>query len=906
MNITKLIIAIVLLASSNSSYSADYYVSPTGDDDNSGTSQAQAWHTTQRVNQASNSFGPGDNVYFERGGTFRGKIIIQQSGNPGSPISIGSYGSGPKPIISGSLPISNWTIHSGNIWQATFSDPVKHLYSNGDLQTLARYPNSGWLRNDNGSGTHIYDAALNQSNGYWTGAQAVIRSTMWSYDVADINSYNNSSLNFDNIYYNLQNYEWGYFLQNKYEELDQAGEWFYDNSAQTIYFWAPNNTDPNSLTIEAGTEELGVEVYWTRHDVKLENLHFKHQTGAGVRIDGGSDVEIDNCRFTDIFKALSSYGDNDTFTNNIVERTYGTAVHIIDDNTTISNNDFTDIAIFPGLGESNWGYFGIKSDGDGNVISNNNLINIGYIGIDAKKDALIEKNFIQNSMDILNDGGGIAFDNADGMIIRKNIVVDLEGDLESAAPDFGNYHPITHGIYFGNSSIKNTIVEENTVANCLGSGMHVDHTMLSTNNQILNNVLYNNNTQINFSDFSNYNGAGAQSPYYISNYNNVVSGNVFYSLTEDQMCMNQIMVHTAAHTDFGNFSNNFYFNPYNEQCITITDNHAGNFKYRYTLVRWQNDNGEDLNSSTSPLHLNKYEVTSVNSSNLATNGEFDYNVNDWNAWPNEGLLTHDFSYLDNGALKVHFDDNSTYDYLNTQNDPNVSVEDNEFYQVKFSLQSNIIGELRVGFKANSQPWSTELVHQQYIPFSSQRREIEYFFQSDITDNGKNHFFNDWDESTYWVDNVEMYKVSVLELDPTEKSVLFINEQPSTQTMPLTGCYSDVSGNIIYDEIILPAFSSAVLVKVDDALCGISTGLDENRLDTQVFVYPSPVHSAGKIRVEGIDSNSFIEIYNLNGVLVHSTYATPGTDTALPTMVPGLYVVNISNETSNYQTKLIVQ
>ena len=303
-----------------SSYATNYYISPLGDDDNSGTSEALAWRTIGKVNQASNGFGPGDNIFFKRGGIFRGRIIVQQSGNQGVPISIGAYGSGPEPIISGSLPISNWSIYSDDIWQASFSGPIEHLYSNGILQTLARFPNSGWLRNDNGAGTYLYDAALTQPDGYWNGAEAVIRSTMWSYDVAEITGFSGSSLSFADIYYNLQDHEWGYFMQNKLEELDQAGEWFYDETAQTVYFWPPNNEDPNDLYMEAGTESLGIEVYWNRHDIKVENLHFKHQTSAAIRIDGADNIEVSHCHFSDLFMAISSYGSNNMYTDNFVER----------------------------------------------------------------------------------------------------------------------------------------------------------------------------------------------------------------------------------------------------------------------------------------------------------------------------------------------------------------------------------------------------------------------------------------------------------------------------------------------------------------------------------------------------------------------------------------------------------
>ncbi|MBK6343083.1 MAG: hypothetical protein IPF41_10985 [Flavobacteriales bacterium] len=51
--------------------SATYYISPTGNDSNNGTSQATAWRTINRANQISSSFQPGDRILFQRGGVYR-------------------------------------------------------------------------------------------------------------------------------------------------------------------------------------------------------------------------------------------------------------------------------------------------------------------------------------------------------------------------------------------------------------------------------------------------------------------------------------------------------------------------------------------------------------------------------------------------------------------------------------------------------------------------------------------------------------------------------------------------------------------------------------------------------------------------------------------------------------------
>ena len=104
----------------------------------------------------------------------------------------------------------------------------------------------------------------------------------------------------------------------------------------------------------------------------------------------------------------------------------------------------------------------------------------------------------------MNDGGGIAIDHANGMIIQDNIVSDPIGSFANgAATNAPHNEHMGIGIYFGNTSITNTIAQRNTVYNCPQSGIHVDHTMVTTGLQIKDNVFFNNGVQITISDYSN-------------------------------------------------------------------------------------------------------------------------------------------------------------------------------------------------------------------------------------------------------------------------------------------------------------------------------------------------------------------------------------------------------------------
>jgi hypothetical protein len=93
-----LVLAIVL---AGQVFAADYYVSPSGNDANSGTSPGQAWQTIGKVN--STTFSAGDGIFFEGGQTFSGSLSFSSSdsGTALNPVTVGSYGSGRATINSG-------------------------------------------------------------------------------------------------------------------------------------------------------------------------------------------------------------------------------------------------------------------------------------------------------------------------------------------------------------------------------------------------------------------------------------------------------------------------------------------------------------------------------------------------------------------------------------------------------------------------------------------------------------------------------------------------------------------------------------------------------------------------------------------------------------------------------------
>ena len=79
-----------------------YYVSPTGNDSNSGTSPSSPWQSLAKV--SSTDFAPGSQVLFQAGGNWYGQQLVpSSSGTSSDPITYGSYGSGANPTFWGSV-----------------------------------------------------------------------------------------------------------------------------------------------------------------------------------------------------------------------------------------------------------------------------------------------------------------------------------------------------------------------------------------------------------------------------------------------------------------------------------------------------------------------------------------------------------------------------------------------------------------------------------------------------------------------------------------------------------------------------------------------------------------------------------------------------------------------------------
>jgi hypothetical protein len=736
----------------------------------------------------------------------------------------------------------------------------------------------------------------------------VLRSSSWSFDTLLVTSYANGTVNFSSPTYNLGSDPWGFYMTGKLAELDSPGEWYYDRAAQQLYFWPPNNGDPNSQTVEAAVYLNGVICSWQNEHFRVENIAFRHQRKAGVLNNGASDVTVTGCDFQWLYHGILSAGTHSLYSGNTFRNTYATGAVAFGDNTEFADNNLSRIALLDGQGESVWGYFGIRTSGSNVVIRGNRLDSIGYIGIIAEKNALVERNVVRHATATMNDGAGIAIDHADGLIIQDNIVSDPIGSFINGSPLMMPHN--THqgiGIYYGNTSIKNTTAQRNTVYNCPQYGIHVDHTMVTSGLQIKDNILFNNSVQIAISDYSNATGEGATPPYYVANYNDVYSGNVMYSLNKDQLCMLQFNTHGATPVDFGTYSNNRYFSPYNEMSIKVVNFAAGD-RY-YALERWQAEKNEDAGSTRSPLRLPDHVTLQELGPNLVQNGDFTTHVNGWGGWPTNAQVTRVTNYLDNGALKAYLPDNSVYPTFIMRNENLFPIQDQAWYRVRCSVQSDVPGDVTVGVKGESTFSDPYTTWQQQLPFDGERRDLEMYFQSDLTDQAQIQFANQWTEPMYYLDNVEVTRVAVQAVDPFLGNKLLVNDQPTAQSFsPPDGCWSDINGNLINGQVSVPAFSSKAIFQLPDDACSISTGITGMHSDDQAdHLHPNPVMRGEAIYFPALTNGRLLLMDMRGAIALDSSIASGASSMTIPSdIVPGIYMARVQGDERTVVQKLIVR
>ncbi len=499
----KNILALLFLCLCSIVSGTNYYISSSGNDAANGLSETTSWQSISKVNSVFSTFKPGDKILFRKGDTFYGSLNVTASGTSGNPITIGAYGTGNNPVISGFTTLTGWTNQGGGIWSKSISPESNPniLILDGVNTPLGRTPigtkPAGWPSNtpqgDSFTDGSMYDEALAASPNM-VGAEIILRTEYWTVERRKVLSHSGGTVTYGSTsFIPLSGY--GYFFQNHISTLNVLGEWCYSGGNIYMYF---GSDLPTNHTIKVST--LNTLINNTKSFITIDGLTLEGGNSYCIHLNGASNTTVKNSTIR--FGGNNGiYGINAPYTTiefNIVDNINNYGIFLNHNwvnscnNSTISNNTVSNIGLILGMGtpengysEVNGAYSGVLAESNYTKITYNKIENVGYDGIVCGGQGLrVQYNFIAGTNLNKADGGAIYSyrGSSTDKLIDHNIILNLPTLL------YGLTAPLIDGanaIYLDGSC--DFTVTNNTIAYVGGKGIFINS---NHNNIVENNTFY--------------------------------------------------------------------------------------------------------------------------------------------------------------------------------------------------------------------------------------------------------------------------------------------------------------------------------------------------------------------------------------------------------------------------------
>jgi len=326
---------------------AELFVSPNGADDNPGTQVKPLATITAAQKAARNSKEEPVTIYLTEGTHYLSEPVVftaEDARTADAPLTIAAA-AGQAPIISGGQLLELvWMPYRDGIMQAkvTTGSAFDQLFVDGQRQHMARWPD--------------YDPLAQYFQGFSGECASPERVAKWKDPAGGFLHAMHRSL-WGDMHWQItgktaenklemvggwqnnrqmgahKNYR---FVENIFEELDTAGEWYLDEEAGTLYFLPPEGVDPNTAKIEAVRLKHLVEFRGDEQNpitnITLKDLTLTHTArtfmenkepmlrsdwttyrGGAIVFDGAEDCAVNGC-FVD------QVGGNGIFANNYDRR----------------------------------------------------------------------------------------------------------------------------------------------------------------------------------------------------------------------------------------------------------------------------------------------------------------------------------------------------------------------------------------------------------------------------------------------------------------------------------------------------------------------------------------------------------------------------------------------------------
>lgn len=789
-----------------------YYVASTGNDSNAGTSISTPFQSLTKVNAL--ALRPGDQVLFQRGSTFRGTLVIRRSGSSGLPIVYDAYGSGPKPVLAGSIPVTNWTSAGNNVWQASCSscgNAVTGLYKNGVAQPLGRYPNADGPNKGNltiRAHTERYQIFSQEhlpTTIDWKGAEVVMRPAPWIIDRAVVDAQYGDALNlFNNSNYTPKDNS-EYFFQNHPATLDKNGEWCYNSSTKKVSVYNDQGTTPNDLYTATvygrGVDIAGVS-YITLRNLQITealNTNFNGQNVSNITL---TSVDITNAGEDGVY--ILGSGNNVLLENSKVTDVNNNGIWIDPYNTvTVRGTSMRRIGILAGRGKSGDGHYnGLTSKAEQNVLIENNVIDsVGYNGITFSKNTTIKQNVIANYCFIKIDGGGVYAWN--GNRTPMNNIRILSNIFYTKPAGNTPWDDYAIGIFL-DDCVENVEVIGNTIFGNTQWGvfLHAANHVTFTDNTLFDNntcqlVVYHNNGSCPIRG-------------------HIIKRNVIVSKT-----ISQLVAQYESNADdlqqYGLIDSNYYARPFNEEATirgVINSGQGGN----YELKDWRNfSKGHDIHSKDSPIRYKQYKSEGSGGTNRVINN-FEGDSNGWqlvySPYNNAEAAYDNTNKLDGGSLRVSFPTPSGQSNSYAQAaKPIGGIIKGKTYVLRFDAVATTTVPILVYLRQYGAPYR-EFDRRYAISIEPTRKNYELVFTAN--DNEANAIVmvqTDTEGPVFWIDNVRLQEDVPIQNQPDDNIKLYYNPTLTDSTVVLpAGAFRDVKNQVYNNTVLLKPFTSVILLK----------------------------------------------------------------------------------------------
>jgi len=468
-------------------------------------------------------------IVLEAGRTFLEDTILLDARDTG--LTIRSVEGETSELIGGRL-ITGWQQGENDFWTAPVPDTMdgswnfRTLLVDGRVADRARYPESGRLQNRN-----KWDVRwLSTAEGGWERKPTVKDLTQMTFREGDLSP----DLELENaeftvfhkwdetlvaaerlipdtntvVFSNPTGHPFGafgvkdYVVWNIAKGMTRPGQWYLDRIRGEVVYWPLPGEDMATLEVIAPTLENVIRLENTEN-VTLSDLRIRASTTplivgdfAAKLFDGAVSARnanycvFENLEITGVTGwGLKLFGDHLTVKNCHVHAVGAGAIRLIGSHGLIENNHLHNlglvypsaIALYIGVTDPNMEDEWISGKDETHVtLRHNEIYDSPYIGIGiGGSDHIVEFNKVSRVMQELADGSGIYATFCGDMVMRNNVVRDIEQGKTKQ----------NHAYYL--DELSDGVVVENNIAINVPT---VSHNHMAKNNLFRNNIFINPGT----------------------------------------------------------------------------------------------------------------------------------------------------------------------------------------------------------------------------------------------------------------------------------------------------------------------------------------------------------------------------------------------------------------------------